>query len=74
VAKCWRAAGASKIAPHKLHALFELGVAVLDVFDVFGHGYIVHRKMKNRKLKMGIPVHLASRRWLCGWASSLRSE
>jgi hypothetical protein len=32
-----RAEGTSKIAPHELDALLELGVALLQVFDVFGH-------------------------------------
>jgi hypothetical protein len=38
--------GASKIAPHELHAFLEVDVAVLDVFDVFGHGDRVPRKME----------------------------
>jgi hypothetical protein len=41
-----RAVGASKIAPHQLHALFEVDVAVLDVFDMFGHGDRVPGKME----------------------------
>jgi molybdenum cofactor biosynthesis enzyme len=32
-----RAEAASKITPHKLEALLELGVALLDVFDMFSH-------------------------------------
>ena len=45
-ASCWRAEEASKIAPHKLDAFLELGVALLQVFDVFSHGYRVQRKME----------------------------
>jgi hypothetical protein len=37
VASCFRAESASKKAPHELDALFELGVALLQVFDVFSH-------------------------------------
>src|ERR1700678_2639250 len=36
-ASCFRAESASKKAPHELDALFELGVALLQVFDVFSH-------------------------------------
>src|SRR5580704_8086721 len=36
-ASCLRADSASKKAPHKLHAFIQLGEALLQVFDVFGH-------------------------------------
>jgi hypothetical protein len=46
-AACWaRAAGASKIAPHEFHAFFQVDVAVLDVFDVLGHGDRVYGKIE----------------------------
>jgi hypothetical protein len=32
-----RAAPASKITPHKLDAFLEVGVTLLNIFDVFGH-------------------------------------
>jgi hypothetical protein len=32
-----RADSASKKAPHELHAFIQLGEALLEVFDVFGH-------------------------------------
>jgi len=44
--------GASKIAPHELHAFRELGVALLQVVDVFSHCLIVHTKFENRKSKL----------------------
>jgi hypothetical protein len=47
-----RAEAASKIAPDEFHAFFEVDVAVLDVFDVFGHGDRVQRKMEKGKRKM----------------------
>ena len=47
-----RAEGASKIAPDEFHAFFEVDVTVLDVFDVFGHGDRVQRKMEKGKWKM----------------------
>jgi len=43
-ASCFSADDASKIAPHELDALSELGVALLKVFDVFQHNLILHRK------------------------------
>jgi len=36
-ASCLRAGAASKIASHKLDAFFELGEALLQVFDMFSH-------------------------------------
>src|SRR5271155_261047 len=36
-ASCLRADSASKKAPHKLDAFIQLGEALLQVFDVFGH-------------------------------------
>src|SRR5580693_8181293 len=36
-ASCLRADSASKKAPHKLDAFVQLGEALLQVFDVFGH-------------------------------------
>jgi hypothetical protein len=36
-ANCGSIAEASKIAPHELDAFLELGVALLQVFDVLGH-------------------------------------
>jgi hypothetical protein len=36
-ANCGSIAEASKIAPHQLDAFLELGVALLQVFDVRGH-------------------------------------
>src|SRR5580704_5828272 len=42
-ASCSRADSASKKAPHKLDAFVQLGEALLQVFDVFGHwdGYML---------------------------------
>src|SRR5271155_4354552 len=42
-ASCLRADSASKKAPHKLDAFIQLGEALLEVFDVFGHlgGYML---------------------------------
>src|SRR5580704_11724646 len=42
-ASCLRADSASKKAPHKLDAFVQLGEALLQVFDVFGHwdGYML---------------------------------
>ena len=37
-ASCLRAEDSSKIAPHKLDALGELGVALLEIFDMLRHG------------------------------------
>ena len=44
----------SKIAPHQLDAFLELGVALLQVFDVLGrrHGLILHTKSENGKSKL----------------------
>jgi hypothetical protein len=39
-----RAEEASKIAPHELDALLELVVAMMQVFDVFGHAWILQTK------------------------------
>jgi hypothetical protein len=39
---CLAAAGASKIAPHELHAFREFGVALLQVVDVFSHVLFCH--------------------------------
>jgi hypothetical protein len=39
---CFAAAGASKIAPHELHAFGELGVALLQVVDMFSHVLFCH--------------------------------
>jgi hypothetical protein len=39
-----RAAEASKIAPHELDALLKLVVAMLQIFDVFGHQWILQTK------------------------------
>jgi hypothetical protein len=39
-----RAAEASKIATHELDALLELVVAMLQVFDVFSHAWILQTK------------------------------
>src|SRR5271155_4979412 len=36
-ASCLRADAASKKAPHELDAFIQLGEALLEVFDVFGH-------------------------------------
>lgn len=36
---CLRAFPASKKAPHELDTFLQLGEAVLEVFDVFSHGY-----------------------------------
>src|SRR5271156_1395709 len=36
-ASCLRADSASKKAPHKLDAFIQLGEALLEGFDVFGH-------------------------------------
>src|ERR1700735_652538 len=36
-ASCFRAESASKKAPHEFNTFLELGVALLQVFDVFGH-------------------------------------
>jgi hypothetical protein len=48
-ASCLRAESASKIAPHKLDAFLELGVALLQVFDVFSHVGILTAKFKRCK-------------------------
>jgi hypothetical protein len=37
-ASCLVAEPSSKIAPHELEALLELGVASLEILDVFSHG------------------------------------
>jgi hypothetical protein len=39
-----RAEEASKIAPHQLDALLKLVVAMLQIFDVFGHQWILQTK------------------------------
>jgi len=39
-----RAREASKIAPHELDALVKLVVAMLQIFDVFGHEWILQTK------------------------------
>jgi hypothetical protein len=37
-ASCLLAEPSSKIAPHELEALLELGVASLEILDMFSHG------------------------------------
>ena len=49
---CLRADSASKIAPHEPNAFLKLGVALLEVFDVFSHVQILHRKLENGKSKL----------------------
>src|ERR1700683_2379891 len=39
VASCLRAEPASKKAPHQLNTFLKLGVALLQVFDVFSHSF-----------------------------------
>src|ERR1700722_870932 len=39
VASCLRAESASKKAPHELNTFLKLGVALLQVFDVFSHSF-----------------------------------
>src|SRR5580700_10959496 len=38
-ASCFLAESASKKAPHELNTFLELGVALLQVFDVFSHSF-----------------------------------
>src|SRR5271154_909421 len=40
-ASCLRADAASKKAPHELDAFIQLGEALLEVFDVFGHCVLI---------------------------------
>jgi hypothetical protein len=42
-ANCLRADAASKKAPHELDAFIQLGEALLQVFDVFGHCNLFYR-------------------------------
>jgi hypothetical protein len=51
-ASCLRAEPSSKIAPHELEALLELGVASLEILDVFSHAQILHTKLEIRKSKL----------------------
>ena len=48
-----RAESASKKAPHEFNTFLKLGVALLQVFDVFGHEEILTAKrgMEHSKLK-----------------------
>jgi hypothetical protein len=39
-----RAEEASKIAPHEIDALLEFVVAMLQIFNVFGHAWILQTK------------------------------
>jgi hypothetical protein len=54
-ANCGSIAEASKIAPHQLDAFLELGVALLQVFDVLGHVGILHSVAGIRKSKWSSP-------------------
>src|SRR5271156_2320714 len=51
-ASCFRAESASKKAPHERDTFLELGVALLQVFYVFGHSQILTAKFEKRKLKL----------------------
>ncbi len=42
-ASCLRADSASKKAPHELDTFIQLGEALLQVFDVFGHENLFYR-------------------------------
>jgi hypothetical protein len=64
-----RAEGSSKIAPHELDALLELGVALQQIFDVVRrrHGHILQTKLEIRQMpklaaERKIPRAAASRR------------
>src|SRR5277367_4942710 len=46
-ANCLRADSASKKAPHKLDTFIQLGEALLQVFDVFGHWILFYRISKD---------------------------
>jgi len=46
------AEAASKIAPYKPHAFGQLGVALFEVFDMFSHVQILHRKDGTGNVKL----------------------
>jgi dihydrofolate reductase len=50
-ASCGSIAEASKIAPHELDPFLELGVALLQVFNVRGHTQILHRNASKGKIE-----------------------
>jgi hypothetical protein len=51
-ASCGSREEASKITPHELDALLELGVALLKVLDVLRHIEILHTKSEILKSKL----------------------
>jgi len=51
-ASCFCAEAASKIAPYKPDAFGQLGVALFEVFDVFSHVQILHRKDGTGNVKL----------------------
>ena len=63
VASCLRAEPASKKAPHELNTFLKLGVALLQVFNMFGHEGILTAKggMEHSKLKALLVVALCGR-------------